>query len=140
MNVEHWAQMVRAARAAPDEDLRLPMYDWGGQCESATGVPQSCNRRIYGSETPPAYDMTAVRGVPLALFWGGIDKLAGPLDVAILSRALPPGALKLALVGGGGLWEVEAGLAAAERHLKGRSVGSRGGSWAAGACMPPLTP
>lgn len=100
MNMEHWAQMVRAARAAPGEDLRLPMYDWGTQCESAMGVPQSCNRRVYGSETAPVYDMSAVRGVPLALFWGGSDKLAGPLDVAILSQALPPETLKLALVGG----------------------------------------
>ncbi|KAL6768086.1 LIP1 [Auxenochlorella protothecoides x Auxenochlorella symbiontica] len=96
-NVAHWAQAVRAAQAAPRGTLALTMYDWGGSCVSPLGRPQTCNRRVYGREQPPTYDLARLEGVPLAVVWGGEDKLADPLDVRRLLYVLPQASLKLAV-------------------------------------------
>lgn len=94
---------MRAAQAAPRGTLALTMYDWGGSCVSPLGRPQTCNRRVYGREQPPTYDLARLEGVPLAVVWGGEDKLADPLDVRRLLYVLPQASLKLAVVRWGGV-------------------------------------
>jgi len=66
-------------------------YDYGTACTSTTGRPQACNRRMYGADEPPAYDISAIKGVPIAVFSGVQDVLADAVDVQTLLEALPPG-------------------------------------------------
>uniref|UniRef100_A0A6B0VCD9 Lipase n=1 Tax=Ixodes ricinus TaxID=34613 RepID=A0A6B0VCD9_IXORI len=46
------------------------------------------NQLIYGTSTPPEYDVSRVV-VPVALFWSEGDWMADPRDVALLRRRLP---------------------------------------------------
>jgi pimeloyl-ACP methyl ester carboxylesterase len=88
-NMEHWAQLVRQSRAGPPSFRR---YDYGA-CATPAAAPRTCNRNVYGADTPPEYDLGAIRGVPVALFDGVADRLADPIDVESLAEALPPGAV-----------------------------------------------
>lgn len=87
----HWSQAVRLGPLPP----LVRRFDFGTRCEDpASGMPLRCNQLAYnGSEVPPAYDLSRVAGVPLALFTGGQDRLATPLDVEYLLESLPPGAV-----------------------------------------------
>lgn len=88
-NMAHWAQLIRQSA-----ELQRPLfrrYDYGSSCTTATGSPRNCNRRVYGTEDPPNFDVAAVAdsNVPIALFWGGQDRLADPADVQDLLETLP---------------------------------------------------
>ena len=48
---------------------------------------------MYGGGEPPAYNLSALVGVPLAVFSGTPDKLADPTDVDALLAALPAGSV-----------------------------------------------
>lgn len=90
-NMAHWAQLVR--QSAEHGKPLFRRYDYGTACASPAGRPQSCNRRMYGADEPPAYDISGIRGVPIALFSGVQDILADAVDVQTLLEALPPGAV-----------------------------------------------
>ncbi|KAJ2945848.1 hypothetical protein O0L34_g4754 [Tuta absoluta] len=47
------------------------------------------NKRIYGTETPPAYDLSKVT-LPISLFWAKNDLLSGEADIKKLLSKLPP--------------------------------------------------
>lgn len=71
-NMIHWAQSVR-------QDV-FRRYDYG----------EKGNIAHYGSKTPPIYDLTKFpTSLPIALFTGGEDYLADPIDVAHLVSLLP---------------------------------------------------
>jgi hypothetical protein len=53
------------------------MYDYGQTCRDWFGHPQPCNRREYGQDSPPEYDLSRVT-VPLMLVTGTPDKLSDP--------------------------------------------------------------
>lgn len=98
-DVAYWSQAVRAA-----SPRGLRVYDWGGRCWTALGLPRSCNHRVYGQDEPPAYapwrDAANVADEawtfpPVALVNGEEDKLADPADVAGLAAALPPKSQRL---------------------------------------------
>lgn len=93
-NMAHWAQLVRrgAARTAAGQAPWFGMYDYGSSCVGPTGLPRTCNMRMYHSADPPQYNLSGI-DVPLAVFSGGLDKLADPADVDLLVVALPRGAL-----------------------------------------------
>ena len=61
-NAVHWAQLVN------NQDLK--MYDYKEEEE---------NRKHYGQDTPPVYDITGL-DVPTTLVMGGEDWLADPQD------------------------------------------------------------
>lgn len=88
-NMAHWAQLIR--RAWDTGRPAFGRYDYGAQCSTPSGAPAACNRRVYGSDRPPRYDLSRLTDVPVALFSGGQDKLADPEDVATLAAALPRG-------------------------------------------------
>ncbi|KAL6067301.1 Hydrolase, alpha/beta fold domain containing protein [Balamuthia mandrillaris] len=67
----HWAQAVRTGRFC--------RYDHG---------PKK-NMEIYNSTEPPSYQISQLANVPLAIFYGGQDKLTTPEDVERLLRELP---------------------------------------------------
>lgn len=72
-NVRHWAQMVR--------HNTFSMYSYGSK---------SANLAVYGTPEPPAYNIGAFpTNLPLAIIYGGVDKLAAPSDVENLIRILP---------------------------------------------------
>lgn len=50
-------------------------------------------RRVYHSVEPPSYQLGDIRSPPLAVFYGGRDRLADAADVATLLAALPAGAV-----------------------------------------------
>lgn len=83
-NMAHWAQWVRETRFRT-----LTKYDYGRDCSRA-----NCNRKMYGQDTPPTYDMGAIQGVPMMLLSGGKDKLADSLDVEYLREALTEGVVQ----------------------------------------------
>lgn len=70
-NMVHWAQLIRSGH--------FRLFDHGS----------ADNKRRYGSEQPPDYDLGAIR-VPTMLVTGGLDALANPTDVKRLIAALPP--------------------------------------------------
>ncbi|PSC70369.1 lysosomal acid lipase cholesteryl ester hydrolase [Micractinium conductrix] len=89
--IAQWAQAIRRSR-----QQRRPlfqMYDYGSMCSLPSGRPRTCNMRVYHSLEPPSYDLGAITSPPLAIFHGGLDKLADPGDVATLLLALPQGAV-----------------------------------------------
>ena len=86
-NLAHWAQLVRDSRHGSEFFFR--QFDYGSACMTATGKPKNCNKRVYGTETPPSYHIGRVQKVPLALFTGGQDKLADPDDVMAMLHDLP---------------------------------------------------
>jgi hypothetical protein len=71
MNMAHWAQMVR--------QNRFGKYDFG-----AAG-----NMKKYNQSTPPSYDLANIK-LPVALFTGGNDLLADPMDVEKLESIMGP--------------------------------------------------
>mmetsp|Transcript_11111 Transcript_11111/g.23956 ORF Transcript_11111/g.23956 Transcript_11111/m.23956 type:complete len:469 (+) Transcript_11111:194-1600(+) len=84
-NLAHWAQAVR--RAAPNT---LVHFDWGTDCAIRKGRSAMCNQIKYGAPDPPLYNLNAIQ-TPLALFSGGHDRLADPLDVEFLLESLKEG-------------------------------------------------
>ena len=46
------------------------------------------NTRMYGSSTPPDYDLSMVK-TPVLLYWGNNDWLATPEDVENIAQQLP---------------------------------------------------
>lgn len=72
MDLAHWSQMVNLDAES------LQKYDYG----------RLKNIKEYGQETPPKYDLTAVRA-KLALFAGTADRLADVADVTWLLTQLP---------------------------------------------------
>jgi len=55
--------------------------------------------RMYHAIEPPSYDLGAIDSPPLAIFYGGRDKLADAEDVATLLQALPQGTVVYQQVG-----------------------------------------
>lgn len=90
-NMAHWAQLVR--QSAELQRSLFRRYDFGKQCMTPTGSPRNCNRRVYGTEDPPSFDLAAIAdsGVPIAMFSGMQDRLADPADVQDLLETLPHG-------------------------------------------------
>ncbi|KAL4438220.1 hypothetical protein ABPG77_010581 [Micractinium sp. CCAP 211/92] len=86
-NIVHWAQAIRKSRQR--QQPLFQMYDYDNVCYTPTGLPRTCNMRVYNSLEPPSYDLGAIAAPPLAIFHGGRDKLADVQDVATLLRALP---------------------------------------------------
>jgi lysosomal acid lipase/cholesteryl ester hydrolase len=74
-NMVHFASSFR-------ED-QFGEFDYGKDC-----LLHDCNKKHYGTDTPPQYDLTKV-SVPTALFRGGNDSLADATDVARLKSLLP---------------------------------------------------
>lgn len=68
----------------------MARFDYGRDCSRQRPEVPACNREAYGSDAPPAYNLSRI-ATPLALFTGGKDRLADPLDVEYLVEALPPG-------------------------------------------------
>lgn len=87
-NIVHWAQAIRKSRLR--EQPLFQMFDYGSRCFAPTGLPRTCNMRVYHSLEPPSYDLGSIQSPPLAIFYGGRDKLADAQDVGTLLRALPP--------------------------------------------------
>jgi len=72
-NIAHWAQGVRTDT--------YEMYDYGSAAE---------NIIHYNQSTPPTYDLTKMpTNLKLAMFMGGEDYLADPVDVDLLLSLLP---------------------------------------------------
>jgi hypothetical protein len=86
-NMMHWGQLVR--RASESDAQTFAMFDYGEECETASGQTRDCNQREYGSEQPPEYDLTELDGPPIAIFNGLQDKLADSVDVETLLDVLP---------------------------------------------------
>ncbi|CAI4222799.1 unnamed protein product [Auanema sp. JU1783] len=78
-NILHWAQMVRSGK--------VQMYDYG---------EKYLNEFHYeGKSTPPLYDYTKIKNVPIYLYWSDYDWLADEADVQnYLLKALNPQWLK----------------------------------------------
>lgn len=91
--IAHWAQAVRRGPSSPSSPLTFQMYDYGISCISPRGAFQNCNRRMYGQDSPPQYDISSNNGssIPIALFSGGMDELADSIDVQHLLSMLPRG-------------------------------------------------
>jgi len=70
-NMAHWAQGVRVNK--------FNMFDYGSKRE---------NRKHYGTDEPPEYDLTKIDKVPISLFSGSEDLLADPTDVSKLETAI----------------------------------------------------
>jgi lysosomal acid lipase/cholesteryl ester hydrolase len=69
-SINHFVQMVRSKK--------FEMYDYG----------EKSNLEIYNSKLPPEYDLNHVHNIPIGLFSGNEDKLAGPKDVDWLKDQL----------------------------------------------------
>ncbi|XP_060080217.1 gastric triacylglycerol lipase-like [Ylistrum balloti] len=67
----HFSQMIRSKE--------FKKYDYGSV---------SANKKHYGQDTPPAYNVTKVT-TPVVLYWAEKDWLAVPQDVKILQSKLP---------------------------------------------------
>ena len=51
-------------------------------------------QEMYNSKTPPEYDISRIRDVPIALFYGSTDLIADVQDVEVyLMQRLSPGTL-----------------------------------------------
>ncbi|KAL4857745.1 Lysosomal acid lipase/cholesteryl ester hydrolase [Chlorella vulgaris] len=90
-NLAHWAQAIRKSRQR--QRPLFQQYDYGTVCNTPAGLPQTCNMRVYHSVEPPSYQLGDIRSPPLAVFYGGRDRLADAADVATLLAALPAGAV-----------------------------------------------
>lgn len=68
-------------------------FDYGTNClrrRLLLPLPKECNQIAYGQDAPPVYNLSRIT-TPLALFTGGQDRLADPLDTEYLREALAPG-------------------------------------------------
>ncbi|CAD6192377.1 unnamed protein product [Caenorhabditis auriculariae] len=63
MNLVHWLQMVQHGG--------VPMMDYG----------KKQNIKHYGQDTPPVYDFTKIKNVPVYLYWSEADWLGDATDV-----------------------------------------------------------
>lgn len=90
-NMAHWAQLIR--QSAEERTGLFRRYDYGTACTTSSGASRDCNRRMYGTEDPPDFDLSTLTEIPIALFSGVQDKLADPVDVEALIEALPDGAV-----------------------------------------------
>lgn len=89
-NMAHWAQLVRG-KGGPHGPT-FARYDYGQDCFStASGLPRNCNQRMYGTSTPPLFNVSSITGVPIAIFSGAQDRLADIIDVKDLVDALNVG-------------------------------------------------
>ena len=86
-NMMHWGQLVR--RASESDAQTFAKFDYGEECETASGQRRDCNQREYGLEQPPEYDLTELDGPPIAIFNGLQDKLADSVDIQTLLNVLP---------------------------------------------------
>jgi len=96
--IAHWAQAIRRGPSSPASPLTFQMYDYGISCISPRGAFQNCNRRMYGQDSPPLYNISSSSSnigsdIPIALFSGGVDELADSIDVQHLLSMLPRGAV-----------------------------------------------
>jgi pimeloyl-ACP methyl ester carboxylesterase len=68
-NVAHFAQCIRSGL--------FQAYDWGSAAQ---------NQQHYNSTTPPIYDISVfpIQQLPTSLYYGTLDELADPTDVAWL--------------------------------------------------------
>ena len=90
-NIAHWAQLIR--QSSEQRAGLFRRYDYGNVCTARRGGPMDCNRRMYGSEEPPAFDLSRLTNIPIAIFSGVQDKLADPVDVEELLETLPSGSV-----------------------------------------------
>lgn len=99
-NMAHWAQLIR--QSGEERTSLFRRYDYGNTCfttartsplENGLGSPRNCNKRIYNTDIPPSFNLSALTDVPIAIFSGIQDILADPVDVEALVESLPPGAL-----------------------------------------------
>ena len=68
--VNHYRQMMNAKK--------FQKYDFGLEK----------NMEKYGQETPPEFDLSNIKDIPIALFCGKEDLLASPGDYKVLARVL----------------------------------------------------
>eukprot|EP00201_Polytomella_parva_P004498 CAMPEP_0175078932 /NCGR_PEP_ID=MMETSP0052_2-20121109/24488_1 /TAXON_ID=51329 ORGANISM="Polytomella parva, Strain SAG 63-3" /NCGR_SAMPLE_ID=MMETSP0052_2 /ASSEMBLY_ACC=CAM_ASM_000194 /LENGTH=306 /DNA_ID=CAMNT_0016349099 /DNA_START=482 /DNA_END=1399 /DNA_ORIENTATION=- len=89
-NMAHWAQSVRLKLLNG-----MSYYDFGSNCGVQINRRPTCNEQAYGSVVPPKYDLTKIRKPNfLALFFGGQDRLATPMDDEFLLESLWPGVVQ----------------------------------------------
>eukprot|EP01126_Amoeba_proteus_P065947 TRINITY_DN9464_c0_g1_i1.p1 TRINITY_DN9464_c0_g1~~TRINITY_DN9464_c0_g1_i1.p1 ORF type:complete len:257 (-),score=49.38 TRINITY_DN9464_c0_g1_i1:120-890(-) len=74
-NVVHWSQEIRKNT--------FGKYDYG------CGIFDCENLKHYGQTTPPQYNLSALK-LPVALYYGGDDTLADPLDVERIINSVSP--------------------------------------------------
>lgn len=84
-NTEHWSQMMQ------DRIPRLQHFDHGTNC-SLRAYYERCNQLVYGSMTPPEYDLGKITA-PQVIFEGQLDLMAVPEDVAEQRKRLKPDVL-----------------------------------------------
>merc|ERR1719233_2368515 len=70
-NMAHWAQGVRVNK--------FSMFDYGSKRK---------NRKHYGADEPPEYDLSKIDKVPISLFSGSEDLLADYEDVSKLETLI----------------------------------------------------
>jgi len=96
-NMAHWAQLIRQSKEERTSLFRR--FDYGNKCfttrPSRNGVdtPQNCNKRVYNTDVPPSFNVSALTDVPIAIFSGVQDIIADPVDIEAFVESLPPGAL-----------------------------------------------
>jgi hypothetical protein len=71
-NLIHWVQLLRTGA--------FQMHDYG----------EPLNMQFYNQSTAPLYNISAMQGPPVALFFGGKDALVSPADADILAGTVPP--------------------------------------------------
>lgn len=81
-NMEHWAQGVRRQ----PQQSKFCAYDYGKVCTSVIGLPQPCNRYIYGQEEPLEYNLTRIIS-PIAVVSGDAPRIFGKPPIFILVYA-----------------------------------------------------
>jgi len=101
-NMAHWAQLIR--QSGEERTSLFRRFDYGHTClttttgttgplENGVGSPRNCNKRIYNTDVPPSFNLSALTDVPIAIFSGVQDILADPVDIEALVESLPPEAL-----------------------------------------------
>lgn len=79
-NIIHWAQMRQSGR--------VQMFDFGNA---------NANRRHYGQDTPPIYNISRIRNVPIYMYYSESDWLGDAVDVrGTLLKQIPGEWIKLA--------------------------------------------
>eukprot|EP00884_Botryococcus_braunii_P012669 jgi/Botrbrau1/21402/Bobra.0216s0021.1 len=52
------------------------------------GLPQRCNKYVYGQDEPLEYNLTTIT-TPIAVVSGGLDELSDAQDIRTLTTSLP---------------------------------------------------